>query len=90
VNGSGRSYPSPWPTIRATCARTSDGDVERLEHARGEALLLAQKAKQDVLGADVVVLEGPRLVLSKDYYLTSSLGEAFKHVFPRRSVRDLS
>ena len=40
-----------------------DGDVEGLEDPRGEALLLAEKTKQDVLGADVVVLERPGLLL---------------------------
>src|SRR3712207_4659656 len=34
-----------------------DGDVERLEDARGKALLLAEESEQDVLGADVVVLQ---------------------------------
>src|SRR4029079_11626874 len=33
------------------------GDVERLEHPGRQSLLLAEQAKQDVLGADVVVLE---------------------------------
>src|SRR5206468_342823 len=33
------------------------GDVQRLEDARGEAFLLAEQAKKNVLGADVVVLE---------------------------------
>ncbi len=40
-----------------------DGDVEGLEDAGGEALLLAEQAEQDVLRADVVVLEGPGLLL---------------------------
>ncbi len=39
------------------------GDVERLEDAGGQALLLAEQAEQDVLGADVVVLERPGLLL---------------------------
>jgi len=38
-------------------------DVEALEHPGGEPLLLAQEPEQDVLGADVVVLEGAGLVL---------------------------
>jgi hypothetical protein len=55
-----------------------DGDVERLEHARGEALLLAQESEQDVLGADVVVLEGTSFVLGKYDYLPGSLGESLE------------
>ena len=57
-----------------------DGDVEGLEHARGEALLLAEQAEQDVLGADVVVLEGPRLLLGEDDDLAGSLCESLEHL----------
>ena len=39
------------------------GDVEGLEDAGGQALLLAKETEQDVLGSDVVVLERPRLLL---------------------------
>src|SRR5205823_3088364 len=39
-------------------AHLFDGDVERLENARGETFLLTEEAEEDVLGADVVVLEG--------------------------------
>ena len=44
-------------------AHPFDGDVEGLEDASGETLLLAKQTEQDVLGADVVVLERPRLLL---------------------------
>jgi hypothetical protein len=69
-----------------------DGDVERLEHACGEPLLLAEQAQQDVLGADVVVLQRAGLVLRKDDYLPRSLGEAFEQIasFPLRSAELLS
>ncbi len=60
-------------------AHLFDGDVEPVEHARGEPLLLAQQAEQDVLGADVVVLEGPGLVLCKDDDLAGPFGESFEH-----------
>src|SRR6185436_2198175 len=40
-----------------------NGDVQALEDASGEALLLAEEAEQDVLGADVVVLEGSGFLL---------------------------
>ena len=55
-----------------------DRDVERLEHARSQALLLAEEAQQDVLRADVIVLEGARLVLGQDDDLTSPLGETLE------------
>ena len=59
-----------------------DGDVEGLEDAGGEALLLAQESEQDVLGPDVVVLEGPRLLLGEDDDLTGPLCESLEHWLP--------
>ena len=56
-----------------------DRDLETLEYARGEALLLAQQSQQDVLRADVVVLERARLFLGQDDNLAGAFGEAFKH-----------
>ncbi len=61
-------------------AHALDSDVERLEDAGGEALLLAEQAEQDVLGADVVVLERPRLFLREDDYLPGPLCESLKHL----------
>ena len=59
-------------------AHLLDGDVEALEHAGGEPLLLAEQPEQDVLGADVVVLQGAGLVLGENDDLPGSLGEAFE------------
>ena len=56
------------------------GDVQRLENARGEPLLFAEEAEQDVLSADVVVLEGAGLVLSEDDDLSSPFRESLEHV----------
>jgi hypothetical protein len=53
-------------------------DVERLEYPRRETLLLAKQAEQDVLGADVVVLERARLVLGEDDDLAGPFSEAFE------------
>ncbi len=61
-------------------AHALDGDVEALEHARGEALLLAQQPEQDVLGADVVVLERPRLLLRENDDLPGPFCESLEHV----------
>ena len=61
-------------------AHALDGDVERLEDPCRKALLLAQQSEQDVLGADVVVLELPRLFLGKDDDLAGSLCESLEHV----------
>ncbi len=55
-------------------------DVERLEYPRREALFLAEQPEQDVLGADVVVLERPGLVLCKNDDLASPFSEAFEQI----------
>ncbi len=57
-----------------------DGDIERFEHARREALLLAKQAQQDVLGPDVVVLERARLFLSQDHHLPGTLCESLEQL----------
>ena len=44
-------------------AHAFNSDVEGLEDASGESLLLTEKTEKDVLGTDVVVLERPRLLL---------------------------
>ncbi len=56
------------------------GDVERLEHTRGETFFFAQQAEQDVLGPDVVVLESARLVLREYDDLASPFCEPFEQV----------
>ena len=61
-------------------AHPLDGDVERLEHPRGEALLLAQQPEQDVLGADVVVLQRPGLFLGQDDHLAGSFCESLEQL----------
>src|SRR5919108_659549 len=63
-------------------AHLLDRDVERFEHACCEPLFLPKEPKQDVLGADVVVLERSRLVLGKDDDLPGSFGEAFEQTRP--------
>ena len=71
---------SPEPTMRTTCARTRSTVMSRrLEDAGGQALLLTQQPEQDVLGADVVVLERPRLFLREDDHLTGTFGESLEH-----------
>ena len=56
-----------------------DGDVERLEDAGGEALLLAEQPEQDVLGPDVVVLERARFFLREDHDLAGPFCESLEH-----------
>ena len=64
-----------------------DGDVEGLEHARGQAFLLAEEAEQDVLGTDVVVLERARFVLRKDDNLPGTLRKSLEHSGVHRTPR---
>ncbi len=60
-------------------AHALHGDVEALEHASGQALLLAQQSEQDVLGADVVVLERSRLLLRENDHLAGPFCESLEH-----------
>ncbi len=60
-------------------AYSLDRDVQALQHARGKALLLAQQSQEDVLGADVVVLERPRLLLRKYNHLPGPFCESLEH-----------
>ena len=57
-------------------------DAERLERLGRDALALVDEAEQDVLGADVVVVEEPRLFLGQDDDPSGSVGEAFEQVDP--------
>ena len=54
-------------------------DAERLERLGGDALALVDQAEQDVLGADVVVVEQARFFLRQDDHSAGSIGEAFEH-----------
>src|SRR5207249_72659 len=51
-----------------------------LEHAPREPLLLTKQPEEQVLGADVVVLEVSSLVLAEDDDLTRSLGESLEQL----------
>ena len=55
-------------------------DAHVLEDARSDALALAHEAEQQVLRADVVVVEALRLVLGERQYLAGTLGELVKTI----------
>ena len=57
-----------------------EGDAERLEGLGGDAFALVDQPEQDVLGADVVVVEHPGLFLGQDDNTTRAVGEPFEHV----------
>ena len=56
------------------------GDPEGLQGLRGDALTLVDQAEQDVLGADVVVVEHPGLFLGQDDNPPRSVGEPLEHL----------
>src|SRR5699024_4047037 len=60
-------------------AHRVEGHAERLERLGADALVLVDQAQQDVLGADVVVVEQSRLVLCQDDDAAGAIGEAFEH-----------
>jgi hypothetical protein len=55
-------------------------DAEGLQRLRGDALTLVDQAEQDVLGADVVVVEHPGLFLGQDHNPPRAVGESLEHV----------
>jgi hypothetical protein len=56
-----------------------DRDVEGVEGSGSDPIPFAEEAEQDVLSADVVVLEEAALVLGQHDYLAGWLGEALEH-----------
>ena len=63
-------------------AHAVERDAERLERLRGDTLALVDEAEQDVLGADVVVVEHLRLFLGEHNHTTGTVGESLEHVTP--------
>ena len=55
-------------------------DVHGLEGLGGDAFALVDQTQQDVLGADVVVVEHPGFFLRQDDDPSRSVGETFEHV----------
>jgi hypothetical protein len=55
------------------------GDSHHLEGLSGYAFAFVDKAEQEVLGADVVMVERSCFFLGKDHYATGSVGKALKH-----------
>ena len=77
---SGRDLVALPDDARDLGAHLLDGDVELLEHTRGETLLLTEQPQEDVLRPDVVVLQGACFVLGEDDDLPGPLCEALEHV----------
>jgi hypothetical protein len=60
-------------------AHTFQRDAERLERLGGDAFAFMNQTEQDVLSADVVVVEHPGLFLSQDDDAPRAIGEPFEH-----------
>ena len=54
-------------------------DVEVLEHVGGHAAALFDEAQQDVLGADVFVVEALRLLVGELHHLSGAVSKSFVH-----------
>ena len=54
-------------------------DVEVLQHVGGDAGAFLDQAQQDVLGADVFVVEALGLLIGQLHHLAGSIGESFVH-----------
>jgi hypothetical protein len=70
-------------------------DPQRLQGLRGDVLAPADQAEQDVLGADVVVVEHAGLFLSQDHNPPRPVGEPLEHLLApspsgRRGNRSLA
>jgi hypothetical protein len=55
-------------------------DAKRLQDFRGHALTLMDQAQQDVLGADVVVVQHPGLFLRQHHNPPRPIGKLLKHL----------
>jgi hypothetical protein len=71
----------PWPMISSTWLRTPSRLMPSDSSALArDALALVDQPEQDVLGADVVVVEHPGLFLGQDDNATGAVGETLEHL----------
>jgi hypothetical protein len=54
-------------------------DAQRLKGLRGDTFTLVDQTQEDVLGADVVVVEHPGLFLGQDDHPPRAVGKPFEH-----------
>ena len=89
AHNAGRVLQSRWPGRIALLALTDDllnlladrleGDTQALECLRSDALTLVDEAEQDVLSADVVMVEHSGFLLSKDNHSPGPISEPLEH-----------
>ena len=71
--------------ISSTCgADALQRDAKGFQRLGGDALALMDEAEQDVLRADVIVVEHPGLFLGQDDHTPRSVGKPFEHVHSLR------
>src|ERR1700722_10580133 len=63
-----------------------EADPQRLERLCGDALTFVDEAKQDVLSADVVVVEHPGFFLSQDNNPPRPVGKPLEHLVAPHSA----
>ena len=73
----------PWPMISSTSRRTSSRGFQRLG---GYAFALMDKAEQDVLGADVIVVKHACFFLRQNDDAASTIGKPLEHDSPILSL----
>ncbi len=82
----GRSLLALSDDLLDLAADTLQRDPQRLERLRRNTLAFVNEAKEDVLGADVVVVQHPGLFLSQDDDAPRAVCEAFEHRWLPASV----
>src|SRR5580704_13381736 len=65
-------------------------DPQRLQRLGRDTFALTQEAEQDVLGADVVVVEQPGFFLRQDHHPARPVGKPLEHRLPRTTERNLA
>ena len=68
-------------------ADSLERDAEAFERLRGDALTLVDQPEQDVLGADVGVVEQTGFLLREDHNPPGSVSKPFEHVRPFQMPR---
>src|SRR3954465_4383711 len=71
---------------RALAAAPRPREAEGLQGLGRDALTLMDQPEQDVLGADVVVVEHPGLLLGQDDDAAGAVGESLEHERSSRAV----
>ena len=71
---------APTDALFDVLAKALGRHLEAGQHLTGERLGLGGEGDEQVLGADVPVIEAPRLFLRDDHHVPGSIGESLEHV----------